>query len=123
MIISGDVLVQRWEKLLDSESLNHAQSPKTKLVNHGLYSRGSIVGDLELYIHRVLKQELVRCSQAITKGPVKALRIGVEQMANMFQEGNLYRTLIHFLNKKYGDRLCSPAKTEEEEKPQKRIDL
>ncbi|CAK58625.1 unnamed protein product (macronuclear) [Paramecium tetraurelia] len=87
LIISGEVLVQKWEDVknkdeFEEENLietNMMSKSNKQLVNLGVFGRGQMIGDFEQFLNLKQTIPLVRCTQGVVQNQAKIFRIGQNQ--------------------------------------------
>ncbi|CAD8059122.1 unnamed protein product [Paramecium sonneborni] len=109
LIISGEVLVQKWEinkyqdqidesNILDNNIIN--KSTKT-LVNLGVFGRGQMIGDFEQFLQLKYQNTLLRCTQGIVQNETKIFRIWQTQFNEIIKHTLGLNWYENYLNEKY----------------------
>lgn len=89
VIVSGEILIQRWETI-ENEEENIKK--KVKLTNLGNYGKGSVFGDFELYQIRMHQsQTMVRRSQALSRSDCKIMKFSVLQILECLKKPDLMK--------------------------------
>ncbi|CAD8136913.1 unnamed protein product [Paramecium octaurelia] len=109
LIISGEVLVQKWEAVKNKEEseeddvveTNVLSKPSKVLVNLGVFGRGQMIGDFEQFLNLKSPTPLLRCTQGVVQNQVKVYRIWYSQFNEIIRHTLGMNWYENYLNEKY----------------------
>ncbi|CAD8056125.1 unnamed protein product [Paramecium sonneborni] len=109
LIISGEVLVQKWETVKNKDEIEEQNNLDTNmlsksskvLVNLGVFGRGQIIGDFEQFLNFKQQFPLLRCTQGIVQNQAKIFRIWQSQFNEIIKHTLGMNWYQNYLNEKY----------------------
>ncbi|CAD8144139.1 unnamed protein product [Paramecium pentaurelia] len=109
LIISGEVLVQKWEEVKNKDEYEDENIIQTNmmsksnkvLVNLGVFGRGQMIGDFEQFLNLKQTIPLLRCTQGVVQNQAKIFRIWQSQFNEIIKHTLGMNWYENYLNEKY----------------------
>ncbi|KAM3135022.1 hypothetical protein pb186bvf_012846 [Paramecium bursaria] len=105
IIIEGEIEVHKWDKIPVESDLNELfvnRNEKQSIL--GIYSRGQIVGDYEIFVTNMKQNFVTRVTQAKTKLQTRVLMISIGQFIDLIKINDFVPWLLDYFQQKFNKK-------------------